>query len=238
MATLEQTPHLENLPPKYNRAYTARLLVHSFFFSQGSESLQDTILTFLVGRFGNNFDPQVINEAMEPASKAAYAIRSNERLHGTVIRDGIQENTTEEEAREELENLAIKLVAVLDEKDIYSQEGVDISGLTNGLIYIDISRLGPHPSAGGRRRQASETVTMYSDSYLSQWVFFGLMAQSTGMLEYDEMFAEVVRHFRLSSGDEEYKDWVDTSAQLIDNHLAHHPEQAELLPDWVTSQAA
>ncbi|HVO86176.1 MAG TPA: hypothetical protein VMT23_00390 [Candidatus Binatia bacterium] len=230
MATLEQLPINEARSESYGVSYTARLLVSSFFFSQGKQPAQDKIWAYMAKKFGANFDQDEIWQAVGPAAKAAFAIRSNERLHQAVIRDGVQEDTTFEQAKNSVTKQAEKLIAFLESADDGSDKPGGIEELTESLIYVDAYHLGPHVNSGGRRRQRSDRVQTYSDGHLSQWVYFGIMGQSTGMPEYDAMFEDMVTSYRLTGVDD--RTLALKTVQLIEYQLHYHQDQAELLPDW------
>ena len=224
IATVEQSPTQEVQHPKYDADYTARLIVYSFFFSQGNAGFQYEILGYLVSKFRTHFDESVFDEASSLAAQRIKRIGSNRKTHKELDWKNEPIDFSEAAAQLQAKTYFGYVKELLDEEPEVANGKFELPKLRKHVLEKDYQHLGPTNNGGGRRREPSASSSPYSDGHLSQWVYFGLMRQATGMSEYDQMFADMV------SCDMHYKEYE--LPHLINYHIHFHPDQYDFLPDW------
>lgn len=224
---LKPSPVGEQAAP-FSVQYTAALLVNSFRFSQGSTRFHGPILEYLAVRFRDQFDIPVIKDARDPASRKAYKVINNSKLHNPNIRfnDTHKKLNPKEkygEVRKLVRGYAGELIGYLgDEPDATAPE---VDYLATETIDRDTHFLGltePKRMPPRRVRNWGTETSSRRDPYFSFWVYHGLMQQTTGFKEYDTMFEEMVAGFNATySSGSVYRARSDA---LVANYAEHHPD--------------
>lgn len=255
MTVLEREPSPEAQLPQFDVDYTARLLVYSFFFSQGDNSLQNSIIGYIARNNKARFDKSIIKAALNRATKMAFAIHNDKKTHITPRADFSDDELSplaEDEAAEEVKGYVDLLGSLISEPtpalspSFYPDPNISrlsktIIGRDNRFLGLRTLFQGPYKinDTDGRRRAASKSTSPFTDSHLSHWVYFGIMAQATRMPEYDQMFDDMVANFGENRGYDDY--YRESVNHLIRYQVKHHPDQLDLLPEWArevaTSQA-
>jgi hypothetical protein len=197
---------------KYEVNDAIRLIINSFRFSQGDELLQRDFLKQVGYLVHGKLDPETVRQAIEPTTTAVEKIVSNSKLHS---------KANPALAREEVESNANFLAENINDQ----QPSNNLSATS--VIWRDYKFL---IDREGRDRADTERRSPATDPYLSQFVYYGLMAQTTGSPEYDQIFAEAVKAYE-EHVKPEHPDYKDMVNLLIEKYLSNHPDQIDLLPE-------
>lgn len=221
----------------YSTDYVAALMINSFRFSQGDIDIQQAMLRYLASRFHERFVPETV-EASEPmVARAALVIVNNASLHPERTPKGnpISRNpdNVASEVHDYIESMALYVRESQLSPDALSEEVMDI---VCSIVEHEFNRLGITIDNGavsgrGRLRKQAKVTTPKTDVYLSHWVYYGLLGQSTYLPEYDTLFADMVKEYRGigSTFDDAVTAHIhQCSDALLQFHLMHHPEQGEL----------
>lgn len=229
MSNVELAPSEEAQIHRYDADYTASLIVNSFFFSQGDVTYQHGILSYLVSNFRDHFDEAVFDEATNLVAQRISRTGNNRKTHREHDQDNKPIDFSEAAVKVQASTYSdfLKNLLSLDPEEVNGL--FELPKLRKWAIAVDIRHLGPDNGGGGRNRKPSPNSSPYSDGHLSQWVYFGLMGQTTRMPEYDQMFADMVSSTPTHMGKalEEHQ-----LPYLINYHIHFHPDQKDHLPDW------
>lgn len=204
----------------------ARLIVNSFRFSQGFDGddvpAHQQILQYIASQYRNKIDPNLIQDAVKPATETALKIITKRSLHPPV-------EEASANAYNQIDSYANLLKKFVKDKNCKS----NMPGLTRVLIKADHVNLFGYvgkPQEGRQREPVPEDeMVAAKDPFLSHFVFYGLMKRTTGVLEYDQMFADVVKEYEANiNKDDDYHQQVQ---ELVRIYIGHHPETIELLPE-------
>lgn len=192
---------------KYSPEYVGRLFFDSFRFSQGSPGVQKYIFQYLSRHFGDRLTPELIQQGVEKATPRIEGFVSGGKHVTGVL------NTADFTIRREKE----KWIEVLNDE----QAQVEIPDLLVSILKSD--------SSYGRRIRQGDYAAKHSRSdapRLSQFVFYGLLGRTTGMPEYDAMFAELVDKLPdvpVSAVEKDGGNSYELSL-IVGNHFAAYPD--------------
>lgn len=224
--TVEATPETEQKPP-YTPEEISRLLVHSFRFSQGDTILQEKLLELVAFNNQGRLTPDAIEKSVEPAAAIVKKIIFEPSVHSKLTGDV----TTDEFIKSQVDVNAETLI-----HSIFKGERLnpDIGFVARGVISRDYKYMVLRD--GGRYRQTPVKMAPGNDPYLSHFVYHGLLGKPTGMAEYDQVFRQIKDNYL-----NHYETWHSRaqydSQEVIDAYMQHHPDQAQLLPDYQTVAA-
>ena len=136
----------------------------------------------------------------------------------------ISDRKRKREDRATVRGFAYNLIDHLDTAPNINRTNLNIGSLAVSTINRDYRHLRLGKNSAGREREAVAKMTPYNDPFLSFWVYYGLLSESTGMPEYNAMFDAMVTDFDEAQGYNE--DCQSKAAALLDFHVQHHPEHA------------
>lgn len=232
--SLETAGSIEELSEQYSPEYIARLVINSFRFSQGMGGIQHSIMAYMAHNFGERFSPEAIEASIPIASQTAMNIRNNSAVHAQTYKSGRQmEPIPLAEAETQVKTYTDSLNKHLEKDGPFKS----INFLTYAVIARDYNSLAISSDKSGRDRSGHNASSPYRDKYFSSWVYFGLMSQTTGMPEYDQMFADMVEVYKDTEQDLGYEGLIkdddvrSEAEQLIEFYVMRHPDQLSLLPE-------
>lgn len=220
----------EILQPYSTRDIT-KFIIYSFRFSQGQPEIQDEIYNYIHANYKDRLDPNVIDGALPEAIDAVERIVGNPKLHKQIENDS--RTAIREEVMQNIDFLKNGLghppnLLRMGQKIIHRDRKFLVSGNDPDLDISD-----PLERSSGRPRSTEDQrVTPNTDPFISQFVYYGLMGQTTGSPEFDAMFHDMVEAVEASTSLADIGDIDELAAAQI----RHHPEQIELLPADVREQ--
>lgn len=206
---VQELPPLAEIHKECSVQDVVKILIGSFRFSQGDSLLQKSLLSLVAWNNRGRISPDTIKEAFPIARDAANKIIRNSQLH-TVTGD----------ASSQVLEFAEYFSKSLDSSPPH------LDFVTRSLINRDCKFLG---SRSGRDRSEGERVTPANDPYLSHFIYYGLLGNSTGTPEYDQIFQQLTDTYKKQSEEiaakcREDKVFIET---MFDTYITHHPEQAD-----------
>lgn len=200
----------------YDAAQLARLFVGSFRFSQGRPRLQVDILAFLVARHGDRMTGDRLPEAVERATSTLLRVVGNRRLHGPV---------TTADADDLIRIQAGEWNSLVTRNSTARGE---IRALAAGMAEADVEYLA-RDSGRPRMGAVDSNGASWMDGWTGLLAYHSVLGRSTGMTEFDELFA-AIRSSVLSSGSTPPPPPVPEALWL---HFWHHPEDVARIPDFL-----
>lgn len=193
----------------YTPDHVAKLLIGSFKYSQKDGRVtQDQILRYIASRFRARLDDAIIDTSFTQTYREAQRIINDPTLH----KPGYKGAGTE--VYMAMNGLRLRLRERLEP---------DIPLLTRRIITLD------NRSIAGRDRQDPDPSNPDRDPHASYFTYHGLMRQSTGLAEYDQMFAELVAEYEDHTSEKSI--WRESVSRIVESYISYHPEYVNDIPE-------
>jgi hypothetical protein len=169
--------------PEPDRPLTRKELLASFQFSQGGPSMQVMIFRYLKQLHpGLTFEPENTEHLESESARPAEAITSNLARHQPVSAGGAGE------AINRVLEIARSTPGIANAELLTRQE------IIGALAEADLERDKHYlerPSGRNYESDGSEHYDPRKDSWRSDLCYFGFLGNTTGLPDFDQMFAEI-----------------------------------------------
>lgn len=217
--TIEQPAEPKPLSP----GNLARIHFETFRFAQGSPELQQYITRYVHLAEGDRITSEALEQSFVPAENrmTSFITHGEDKTHtASAIEKSIGGMSREMKRIRECWEGA--------QDDEPGDMPWILENAVSGSIGSDhlfIIQRGGRPRA---KRDETEQAQPAA-KYLSQFVYYGLNHHSTGVPEFDKMFADMVDTLNT---DDYLRSNVDQQLrEVIATHVSHYPEELELLPE-------
>jgi hypothetical protein len=215
MTEILTRPEVQELPPQAEVQAecsvqdVVKILIGSFRFSQGDNLLQRSLLSLVAWNNRGRISSDIIEAAFPIARDAANKIIRNSQLHTATGDSSAQVS--------EFTNYF---------KNCLGGSPPDLSLVTRSVISRDYKFV---VIRGGRNRSGGDRVTPANDPHLSHFINYGLLGNSTGITEYDEIFKQIADTYKEQRAEIDLACSTNSTyiSELIDTYIIHHPEQAD-----------
>ncbi len=232
--TLESTPEIpfsvENQGPPLSPEDLRDINIGAYRFAQGIPARHTPILEYVRLYYGDRITDDALRQSLElsvqPISR--FISRGAGLVHQSVVEN---ESDIDTKVRGDLAEVAERWEEA-KQPDLLNLPDV-VGTIMKNSIGSDYKNL---CQQGGRLgRGADERTSAHPHSrFLSQFAFYGLSRNTTGILVYDAMFRDTV-----AALDTYGHDWMDTIGATAEDALrkvlavyaAHYPDEIQRLPD-------
>ena len=234
MAIETFTERAEEIPQdELTAEYAAKLLFHSFRFSQGSPGTQRLLFQFIHElhpdwRINVDMNEAVLARANNLVNNYMFKKGGSNRrsVHAlkTGFQDGQNKNISKSDTRESIQDM---LTIMADNLESYIPKDEDNIPKLAHAIMLDIaesdgdyllrdSNRRPHVLASDGNKKSP-----FTDPWFSFICFYALEGNTTGISEFDELFAEISKVIRSAKAGDPSNNLI---RHIIDIYAKRHPD--------------
>lgn len=220
----------------FSPAKLARINFESFRFSQGSPELHPLIMQYLRGKYGDRMSDDAIAESLLLTAPSVEKFVNNDKVHAP----------TDATVADQMQKISSYW------KDARNIGPEAVPQIVTRILRKSLERDYLKLAVGGERHRGEgmeDGRARPSSKFLSQVVYYGLNAHTTGVNEFDDMFRDVTSALHDHTqdvivvtrfGDGGPGDWDldfttlgSLTRELVDIHTSHYPDELSRLPvEW------
>lgn len=206
-----------------------RALINSFYISQGDPGTQRSIFLALHEirphwKVDDVLKQQLIDAGISTASIILFP-GGEKTFHRSISREPLDPSSSHFSLiAEEIKKRTNQMQEIFNSKKEEEEDNQDLHFILNGIIKKDHVNL---CERGGRQRSKNEgQYDPRMDPFLSHLCYYGIEANSTGMVEFDLIFKYITQIYetRLYQKNSQMKSLMDEAIFL---YVIKHPEKKE-----------